>query len=62
LLTARLIKEIKTSEVVWFFERTFIFFLNNINIEITPKKAHSYGGFILDEIRKTLMNIEIESI
>ena len=62
LLTERLIKQIKTPIVVWFFERTFIFFLNNINIEITPKKAHSYGVFILDEIRKTLVNIEIEVI
>jgi len=62
LLTTRLIKEIKSQEVIKFFQGTFIFFLNNINIEISPKKALSYSSFILDEIRKTLVNLEIESI
>lgn len=62
LLTTRLIKKIKSPEVIWFFQRTFIFFLNNINIEISSKKALSYGGFILDEIGKTLKKIELEEI
>ena len=62
LLTNRLIEEIKGKEVTSFFQKTFIFFLNNINIEISEKKALSYSAFILDEIRKTLKKMELEEI
>jgi hypothetical protein len=62
VLTQRLIKQIKQKQVVKFFQKTFLFFFDNINIDISDKKALSYSMFILDEIRKTLEKIELEEI
>jgi hypothetical protein len=63
VLTQRLIEKMKNNEYTLIFtSKVFIFFLKQVNISVTDKKAFNISEFILNEVEKSLKKLEIEEI